>query len=609
MTNHALFEIFIFLIAACAAVPLAGRFRLGAVSGYLLAGIMIGPFVFGFIKDPEKVLHFAEFGVVMMMFLIGLELEPAALWRLRKSVFGLGGLQFLVTAGLLTGFGVLFGFDLKASVTAGAALALSSTALVLQILKERNLTNTETGEASFSVLLFQDIAVIPILALLPLLADSGTVTRVTTEQAGVLEHFPGYVKTLIVAGGIAGIILSGRYLSRHLFRLIALTQLREIFTAFALALIVGVTLLMQSAGVSPALGAFTAGVALAGSEYRRTLEADIEPFKGLLLGLFFISVGMGIDFELLSESPFLVVGAVIGLMIVKGLILLSVGRVFSLPIAHNLGFAMLLCQGGEFAFVLFQFASGLSVFDTEQARFLTLIVALSVAITPLVMTVHEYLIAPRFMSLLPEREYDEIANQDDDIIIAGFGRFGQVIGRFLTGWGQKLTVLEKDPEQVELLRKFGFTGYFGDATRLDLLKGAKADQAKILIVAVDDPDICLEICRVATDAFPNLTIFARARNRRHAYDLHKIGVKFIKREMFESALDFAQQIAVFLGKSKEEAKLKAERFRNFDEELLSESFAFFEDEPALVSFSKTARTEMERILQSDDRNDRKEEKL
>lgn len=591
-----LFEVFIFLAAACAVVPLASRFRLGSVLGYLIAGIIIGPFGFEFITDAEKVRHLAEFGVVMMLFVIGLELEPAVLWRLKKSILVLGGLQVTITTAAFTTLGIAAGYNWQPSLAAAMALALSSTALVLQLLEEKNLMNTSVGETSFSILLFQDIAVIPILVVMPMLAMQGSDT--SSAHTSMIAHLPGYMQALVVAVVIALMIVGGRYLSHYLFRAIARTRLREIFTALSLALIVGITLLMQLVGISPALGAFVAGVVLANSEYRRTLEADIQPFKGLLLGLFFISVGMGIDFELLATSPIQIFSAVILLMALKAAILWGLGRAFGILPMHNIGYALALSQGGEFAFVLFQFAGGLAILEAQQAKFLTLVVALSISATPLVMLWYNRMIVPRFMSLIPPKQFDVVEEQNP-IIIAGFGRFGQVVGRFLTGQGIKITVLEKDPDQIELLRKFGFKGYFGDATRLDLLRSAGAEKARVLIVAVDDVGTSLDIVRMAKEEFPSLTIFSRARNRQHAYELNKLGVHYFKRELFDSSLDMAKEVMVWLGRSSSDVSSKIEQFRRHDEKTLQDSFQFFEDESALVNFAKTRRAELERILQND----------
>jgi monovalent cation:proton antiporter-2 (CPA2) family protein len=596
MSSLSLLNVFIFLAAACIVVPLTSRFKLSPVLGYLATGIIIGPWCFGFINQPDKVMHFAEFGVIMMLFVIGLELEPAILWRLKTAIIGLGGLQVTLTTAAFTLLGVWFGFDWRISLASGMALSLSSTALVLQMLHERNLMNTIIGELSFSVLLFQDIAVIPILLIMPLLAIQGGGHGIA--ETGIISTLPAYLQTLIVAGVIAVMILSGRYLSPHLFRIIAVTQVSEIFTAFALALIIGITLLMQLVGVSPALGAFIAGVVLANSEYRRSLETDIAPFKGLLLGLFFISIGMGIDFGLLAHQPIQILLAVLGVMTIKATILWVLGKQFGLTPLHNIGYALALSQGGEFAFVLFQFAGGLTILQPEQVKFGMLIVALSIALTPLVMMAYRRFILKRFLSVLPEVTYDAITQQHP-IILAGFGRFGQVVGRFLTGQGVKVTILEKDPDQIALLRKFDFKGYYGDATRLDVLRSAGIEKAKLLIIAVDDMQSSTDIARMVKEEYPHVTIYARARNRQHAHELYKLGVEYFKRELFDSSLEMAKMIMIWLGKPAAEVDHKAEQFRHHDKKSLRDSFAFYEDEKALIDFAKIRSAELERILQQD----------
>jgi glutathione-regulated potassium-efflux system ancillary protein KefC len=594
MDKDFLFPTFIFLAAACISVPLASRFKLGAVLGYLVAGVAIGPFGLGLIENAEQIMHFAEFGVVMMLFVIGLELEPAILWRMRKAIVGLGGLQVTITSMLFTIAGMALGYRWQVSLTAGMALALSSTALVLQMIEERNMMHTFVGETSFAVLLFQDIAVIPILIILPLLAAENA----PPLPSDALSSLSTWQHTLAVAGIVIVIIAAGRYLSRHLFRFIARTNLREVFTATSLMLVVGITLLMHLIGLSPALGAFMAGVVLANSEYKHTLESDIEPFKGLLLGLFFISVGMGMNFALLREYPSQLITIVALLLAVKILVLFPLGRLFGLSGSQNIGFALALSQGGEFAFVLFQYAAGLGIIGTAQAGMLTLAVAISMATTPLLMLYYYRYVVPRFMSVLGDRVFDTI-DEKNSVIIAGFGRFGQIIGRFLSAQGVNITVLEKDPDQIELLRKFGRKGYFGDATRLDLLHNAGTDKAKMLIIAVDGADDCLDIARMAKEHFPNLKIFARARNRRHAYELDKIGVDYFRRETFDSSLIMAEQIMVALGYDASQMQQKAARFMAHDEATLKRSFAFFDKEPELISFSRQASGELERILQED----------
>ncbi|MCR6661341.1 MAG: monovalent cation:proton antiporter-2 (CPA2) family protein [Asticcacaulis sp.] len=600
MDIHLLLNVFVFLLAGCVVVPLAQRFRLGSVLGYLIAGIIIGPFVLGLIGEAEKVMHFAEFGVIMMMFLIGMELEPAILWRLRKQIVGLGGLQVALTALALMVTGVLLGHSWQASLAVGMALALSSTALVMQMLREKNLTHTVVGETSFAILLFQDIAVIPILIIIPLLASSlhlSVLPAAGEHSTSLIAHWPAWLQPVAVVTVIAGVIFSGKYLSRYIFGAIARANLREVFTAASLALVIGVTILMELVGVSPALGAFIAGVVLANSEYRRTIETDIEPFKGLLLGLFFISVGMGMDFTVLMAHPVGLIAAVVCVMVVKGLLLFGLGRLFRLDTAPALGLAFGLCQGGEFAFVLLQMIGGLKLIDPEIQKFLVLLVALSIALTPILVAIYGRYIQPMFMSTLPAH-YDEI-DEHNGVIIAGFGRFGQIVGRFMVSQGVEITVLEKSPEQVELLRKFGSKAYFGDATRLDLLRSAGAEEARMLVVAVDDADSAVEIVKLAKENFPQLKIFARARNRRHAFDLDRAGADYYHRELLDSSLTMARDAMIALGYPKADIERRAKKFRNHDIETLRRSFAFFESEPDMINFARLSREELEGILRED----------
>jgi monovalent cation:proton antiporter-2 (CPA2) family protein len=597
MKEHLILNIFIFLAAASVMLPIASRFKLGSVIGYLTVGILIGPFGLKLIENSEQIMSFAEFGVIMMLFLIGLELEPIMLWKLRRLIVGLGGLQVIITTGAITGIGILLGYNWQASLAVGMSLALSSTALVLQMLEEKNLLKTSEGETSFAVLLFQDIAVIPILIIMPLLAQNGITAVNPHETAFIITQLPKWQHALFVTGVIGAIILTGHYLSRHLFLIIARTNIREVFTTFSLALVVGITLLMETIGVSPALGAFIAGVVLANSQYKHTVEADIQPFKGLLLGLFFISVGMGINFNLLSQNMVLISSAVLGLIAVKAIILMILGRIFKLTKIQTIGFAIALAQGGEFAFVLLQYASSSKVINTDARAFFTLTIALSMLITPFLMLMYHRYIVPLFMSLLPEREYDSI-NEKNGIILAGYGRFGQIIGRFLNGENIKVTVLEKNPEQIELLRKYGYKGYFGDANRLDLLKSAGAAHARLLIVTVGNADTNLKIVKMAKQHFPNLKIYARARNRRHAYELHKAGVDYFKRELFDSSLTMTKEILKFIGYNPEDIEKKAHAFQEHDESSLLKSFEFFEEEADLINFSRQVAGELEQILQS-----------
>ncbi|MGQ3888369.1 monovalent cation:proton antiporter-2 (CPA2) family protein [Legionella sp. CNM-1927-20] len=601
MNNNFLTHIFIFLAAAAIIVPIASRFKLGSVLGYLVIGVLIGPYGFKLLGNAEQIMHFAEFGIVMMLFLIGLELEPEMLWRLRRAIIGLGSLQVILTTTMLTLIGILLQYKWQESLAVGMALALSSTALVLQMLEEKNLLRTVEGETSFAVLLFQDIAVIPILIILPLLAPVSLSHLSQFPNEFIVS--PRWLHALFVIGVISAIILMGHYLSHRLFFIIAKTNLREVFTATSLAIVTGITLLMQTIGASPALGAFIAGVVLANSQYKHTLEMDIEPFKGLLLGLFFISVGMGMDFSLFKENPLTIIITVLIIITIKACILILLGHLFGLIGAQRIGFALALSQVGEFAFVLFQYAGKLRVISTETAHLFNLIVALSMAFTPVLMLIYSRFVIPKYLSKIPNRKFDEI-EEKNPIILAGYGRFGQIIGRFLRAQDTNVTILEKDPEQIELLRKYGFQGYFGDATRLDILRHAGANRAKILIVAVGDIEVSLKIIRLAKQYFPNLKIYARARNRRHAYDIYKEGVDYFKRETFDSSLIMARDIMIDLGHSPESIRRKAKLFAKFDEKSLHESFDFFEKEHELIRHLRHSHIELERILQSDQQIDK-----
>lgn len=598
MNEHYLFNVFIYLASASIMVPLASRFKLGSVLGYLIVGILIGPFGFNLIGNSEHIMKFAEFGVIMMLFLIGLELEPKKLWKLKRRIIGLGSLQVILTTGAFTGIGVALSQDWRSSLAIGMALALSSTALVLQMLEEKNILKTVQGETSFAVLLFQDIAVIPILIILPLLVQQSLANQINfhTKEAFFITQMPKWQHALLVSLVIAAVIATGRYLSAYLFSMIAKTNLREVFTAFSLALVVGITLLMQSIGVSPALGAFVAGVVLANSDYKHTVKSDIQPFKGLLLGLFFVSVGMGMNFALFSNHHTSIMSAVFVLISTKILILFTLGRFFDLSKLQAIGFAFALSQGGEFAFVLFQYANATTVLSQQITEFFILVVALSMIVTPFLMVLYHRYIEPQFMSKLPNKEFDTI-HLKRRIILVGYGRYGQIIGRFLNGENIKVTVLDKSPDQIELLRKYGYRGYFGDGTRMDLLKNAGIEQAKLLIVSVGNVDSNLEIVRLVRRHFPNVTIFARARNRRHAFELHKLGVHYIRRELFDSSLTMTKEIMSFLGYPEEIVERKALVFQKHDEKTLLKSFEFFDEEVDLINFSRQANGELERILQ------------
>jgi len=558
------FQAFIYLLAAVASVPIAKRLGLGSVLGYLTAGVLIGPHALRLVgTSGNDVRHVAEFGVVMMLFLVGLELRPNLLWKLRGPILGAGGLQLLATTIVFAGLSMLAGLPPGVAVAIGMIFSASSTAIALQSLTERAQLATRGGQTSFSVLLFQDLSVIPILAILPLLAarlPAATSVGSTGPVTGP------WLRALIIIGVVTAIVLGGRFLVRPIFRYIALTRLHEIFNAAALLLVVGIALAMELVGLSPALGTFLAGVVLAESEYRHELEADIEPFKGLLLGLFFISVGASIDLPLIQSQPLLVALLVLGLLVIKFAVLFFVGRFTGLEKSQNFTFAFALAQGGEFAFVLVAFAVQNHVFDQNLGNLLVATVALSMVVAPFLFTINEHLVQPRFCSQLQTRDSDEIDEKDNPVIIAGVGRFGAVVSRLLNAQRIKTTVLDIDAEQIDLIRRLGFKVFYGDATRLELLRSAGAEKAKLLIIAIDDVDKSIELTEKAQREFPNLTMLVRAKDRDHAYKLINMGVNYIFRETLDTSLDLTIQALRLLGFGAYRAHRAAKTFKTYDEE-------------------------------------------
>jgi len=592
-------QAFIYLLAAVISVPLAKRLGLGSVLGYLFAGVVIGPFCCGLVGKGQDVMHIAEFGVVMMLFVIGLELRPATLWHMRGPILGLGGMQVLGTAAAVSGLALLFRLPWQIATAVGFILAMSSTAIVLQLLNEKNLMKTAGGKASFAVLLFQDIAVLPILALFPLLA---TVTPSVDKHSeiGAIGHLPAWQYTLVVVAAIAAVIFAGRFLLRPFFRYIAATNLREMFTVAALLIVVGIALLMQKVGLSAPLGVFLAGVVLADSEYRHQLETDIEPFKGLLLGLFFISVGAGIDFALIARSPEIVASLVVAILVVKFLVLLAVSRYSRLEPTQRYLFAFALAQGGEFAFVLCSFATQNGVLTSDLANLLVVTVALTMAAAPILMTINERLVQPRFASILREREPDEIDERDNPVLVAGVGRFGHIVARLLRLNGYGTTVLDHDAEQVETLGRFGIKSYYGDATRLDLLRTAGAERAQLFVIAIDQEEQALKIVDLIREHFPQLRILARATSRQHAYELLRRGVRDVYRETFGSAVDLSVHALVALGLPKHRAQRAAQLFREHEDASVREMAQLdTEDMKGYVSMARVHIANLENALASD----------
>jgi monovalent cation:proton antiporter-2 (CPA2) family protein len=601
------YQAFVYLTAAVVSVPVAKRLGLGSVLGYLIAGMIIGPFGLGLIgQEGEDVMHFAEFGVVMMLFLVGLELRPTLLWRLRGPILGLGGLQVGITTAAVGAIGIALGLAWQTAVAVGMVFALSSTAIVLQTLSEKGLMMTDGGQSSFAVLLFQDIAVIPMLALLPLLRVGGSIRGAglggahgNEQGASWVGGIPGWAETLIVLGAVLGIVLAGRFLLRPVFRWIAATRLQELFTAAALLLVIGIALLMTKVGLSPALGTFLAGVVLAESEYRHELESDIEPFKGLLLGVFFIAVGASIDFGLMTTRPGLMAGLVGALLVVKFLVLVVLGRLFRMGHDQNLLFAFALAQGGEFAFVLFSSAAQQGVIAVELANPLVAVVALSMAVTPLLMVANEKLLQPRFGTReRTEREADAI-DEENPVIIAGFGRVGSIVGRFLRANGVGTTVLEYDSDHVELLRRLGLKAFYGDASRYDLLRAAGMERAKLIVLSIDDHEKILEMVETIRRHAPHLIILARATGRTEAYDLLDAGLTHVYRETFETALRMGIDALSLLGLRSYHAHRMAKTFRLHDEEALRELSGMRHDRKQYFTAARRSIRDLEQLLLSE----------
>lgn len=595
MSNSLLFEALIYLLAAVLCVPLAKRLGLGGVLGYLLAGVAIGPHVLGLIGGSHHVMHFAEFGVVMMLFLVGLELKPSLLWSLRKPIFGLGGLQVLGTTAAVALVALALGVPWKAAMGIGMVLAMSSTAIVLQSLAEKSLLQTSGGQASFAVLLFQDLAVIPILAVFPLLAQSTSTATVSSSNS----ERPGWMQALFIIGAVTLIIVLGRFLVRPAFRLLAETRLREVFTASALLLVIAIAWLMQEVGLSPALGTFLSGVVLADSEYRHELEADIAPFKGLLLGLFFISVGAEIDFPLMREAPLRIGAILLGTMTLKAAVLYGLARAFKLDSSARWLTGLGLAQVGEFAFVLISFGQQSQVWEANTSRLLVAAVALSMLATPALFTALERWILPR-VAARGERPHDAVTHDGAQVVMAGFGRVGQVVGRMLRMTGHQVTVLDLDPAIVDMLRRLGQTVYYGDASRLDLLEAAGCAKAKLFVLAIDEPDKSIEVAQLVQRHFPQLPIIARARNRQHYYRLRQLGLTSIFRETLGTSLEMGAAALRQMHVRAHTAHRISLRFRAHDERTLEEMLKYTGEEQAVwLSEAKKALENFEKAMKDE----------
>ena len=568
----------IYLSSAIIIVPLFKRLGLGSVLGYLLAGILIGPYALKLIPDPEHVLHFAEFGVVLMLFLVGLELESKKVWELRNILFGLGGLQVLSTIALVTFAAHMMNFSWTVAVVIGMGVAMSSTAIGLTSLSEKKQLSTPGGQASFATLLFQDLSVIPIFMLLAFIAPN-------SAQSGF--DLSAIAKAIAV---IALIVFASRTLLRPIMRIVAQTGVREIFVAFSLLLVIGVALAMQSVGLSMALGTFLAGVLLADSEYRYELRLDIEPVKGLLLGLFFIAVGMSVDMSLLANSPGLIFGFALLIVLTKMVILIGLGKLFKLVFRDSLLFAVALSQIGEFAFVIFGVALTQNSIARETYNILNAIVAVSMLITPLLLLLYD-----RFLSLQCSERPKDTITENNSVIIAGFGRFGQIVGRVLLAKGITATIIDNDPNQIDLMRGFGWRCYYGDASRLDLLEEAGIASAKLLVVSVNDPVATLEIAKLVKERWPDLAIVIRARSRTDAFDLRDLGLNPI-RETFYSSLEAAKQALIAIGQSASAATKIINHFEKHDLEQLEATRKIRNDMSAIVSLAEKGRQDLKVLL-------------
>ena len=593
--DSVLLQVFVYLAASVLAVPVATRLGLGSVLGYLVAGAIVGPYALNLVGDASEVGHVAEFGVVILLFLIGLEVRPALLWQLRTVIGGFGASQLFMTGILAAAAAMALGQPWRAALVIGFVLAMSSTAIVLQMLDEKGLRQRAVGRSAFGVLLFQDLSVIPLLALLPLAAVTQTALVETSD--GFLAGEPSWVKVLASLSAVAVLVIGGRYLLRPVLRIIAGTRLRELFTAFALLLVVAVALLMELVGLSPALGAFLSGVLLAESEYRRELETDIEPFRGLLLGIFFVTVGAGLNFGLIRDQPSLLAALVVGLMVLKGVILTVIGRVFRLTWRESGMLGTALSQGGEFAFVLLSLSVGVGALPGPLAALLTAVVALSMAATPLAVAANERLTRSRTRAAPePDGQYDA---GTPEVIIAGYGRFGQVVTRIMKANGHQTSVLENSVEQIQLVRRFGGNAFYGDAGRVDLLRAAGADSARILVVAIDDREKALEIVEIARETFPHLTILARAFDRRHAYELLERGAHLVERELFEGGLAMASSALVALGWRAYRAERAARLFRRHDMRLFAELRGAWNDAATYATAVRESSPRMDDLLRAD----------
>ncbi|MCL4116060.1 UNVERIFIED_CONTAM: hypothetical protein GTU68_007462 [Idotea baltica] len=590
MTGSILFEAIVFLSGAIICVPIAKRFGLSSVLGYLLAGMLIGPYILGFIgEEGQDILHFAEFGVVMMLFLIGLEIDPSSFWKMRKTILGLGGAQVLGTIVLSYIILTLFGLDWRIALTLSMALALSSTAITLQSIKEKGLLNTTYGASSFSILLFQDIIVIFMLGALPLLCTGKSESVVDTHG----------LQTAAIVVSIIAIIVAGRYLIVPVLRLVSKAGVRELLVASALLIVFGISFLMELVGLSPALGAFLGGVVLANSEFKHELESTLEPFKGLLLGLFFMAVGASINFVVISDNPLFIGGLVVGAVLLKAVVLFLVGAIFKLKIDQKLLLAVGLAQIGEFAFVLLSFAFELNILDREQLDIMLVVTALTMTLTPFLSILNERAFLPRIGTKESEGRAMDHIEKGHKVILVGFGHFGSTVGRFLRANGVEATILDQDSNRVDLLRKLGFKVYYGDASRMDLLESAGIAEAEILICAIDNPDAIMSMVKKIREKYPKLKLMVRAKNRYDAYELVNMGVENIYRESLDTSIRLAGDVLHEMGYNKNMISRQTKKFVELDDQSVRSLADKSRNEDEYIFKAREEIAQQEKLLRED----------
>ncbi|MEJ1221838.1 monovalent cation:proton antiporter-2 (CPA2) family protein [Sediminicola sp. 1XM1-17] len=602
MTGSILFDAIVFLGGAIICVSIAKRLGLSSVLGYLLAGVLIGPYVLGFIgKEGEDILHFAEFGVVMMLFLIGLEIEPKNFWNMRKTIVGMGGIQVGGTIILSYLLFTFLGYDWKVALVIAMAVALSSTAIAMQTIKEKGLMETTFGISSFSILLFQDIIVIFMLGLMPLLSNSDGVTssEIGGQHTNLLDNLPIGLQTLAIILSVFSIIAAGRYLIVPMLRRVAKTGVRELLIAAAFLIVFGISFLMEFVGLSPALGAFLGGVVLSNSEFKHELESTLEPFKNLLLGLFFMAVGASINFIVIAKSPLTIGGILLAIVILKAFVLFITGRIFSLKLDQKLLLTFGLAQIGEFAFVVLSFAFQLNILGQEQMDMLLVITALTMSLTPIISMINERFILPNIGTKESvKRPMDHIA-KSQKVILVGFGHFGSTVGRFLRSHGVEATILDQDSNRVDFLRKMGFEVYYGDATRRDLLESAGIANAKILICAIDNPNVTKQVAKLVKEKYPHVELMIRAKNRYDAYELLNMGMENIYRESLDTSLSLAKDVLSKMGFRKYTLNRQVQNFIKYDEESLRRLASEPKRDENYIFKARKELEEQQRLMEQD----------